>query len=242
MLLEVLFRDFETSVVLDIQSFVDAIEPAIPFSSRAAVWKHEIYFSTPVELMAVEPHYIYRVERGGVYYWPPERALCLFYGFSHPYTPVLHLGRVVDPLHIFHSLGSGDVEVARHSIDNRFSRVAEVLRGLGYTAATPMRRGERTVVAYRLLGGRRYSYTLSVEDYGVYIEGEGLARYGDDLRTVERLQALESAMARRLYSRVDLTEDGYIAVTATVRGLDELPRAIEDIERALDDVYKLTTV
>ena len=239
MLLEVLFRGFETSVVLDVQSYVEAFNSALPFTSEAIVWKHEIYFSTPVELGSRESRPIYRVERGGVYYWPPGKALCLFYGFSQPYTPVLYLGRIVDPLNIFYGLGPGGVEVSRHSIDDRLTKVVEVLRGLGYTAATPVRKGERTVVAYRVRGGHRYSYTLSVEDYGVYIEGEGLAKYRDDPSTIEWVQTLESAISDRLYSRVDLTEDGYIAITATAKDLGELPKAIEDLEKALDTIYHL---
>lgn len=242
MLLEILFREDRISIAIDIHRYGDVIVAATPFTSRVSIWKHEIYFSTPIELTFSEEDYIYRVERGGVYYWPPEKALCLFHGFSHSYTPVIYIGRIVDPLNMLFSISGGEVEVSIHRIDERFSHIVEILKKLGYTVATPIRGGERVVTAYSQKKNNRYSYIITVEDYGMYIESEGIAKYRDDIISIRELQLLRDIVKNRVYSRVDISEDGYIVITATVRNVDELPKAINDIETTLNNIPIFTKV
>lgn len=236
MLLEILFKDFETSVVVDIHKYGDTISTVVPFRSKATVWKHEIYFPIPIELRFSEKELMHKVERGGVYYWPPGKALCLFYGFTHSYTPVIYLGRIVDPLNALFSLGGGEIEVLIHKIDEKFASVIEMLKGLGYTVATPLRKGERVVAAYSQREDMRFSYTIVVEEYGIYVESEGLAKYRDDLATIKELQLLKEAVKDRRYSRIDISEDGYIVVTATAQSVEELPKVIKDVEATLPHI------
>ncbi len=242
MLLEVLFKEDNMSIAIDVHRYSNVIVAATPFKSKVSIWKHEIYFSTPIELSFSEEDFVYRVERGGVYYWPPEKALCLFYGFSHSYTPVIYIGRIVDPLNTLFNISSREVEVSTHRVDEGFSHIVEALKKLGYIVSTPIRGGERVVTAYSQRGSTRYSYIITVEKYGIYIESEGLAKYRDDITSIKELQLLKDVVKDRVYSRVDISEDGYIVITATVRSIEELPKAINDIEATLSGIPTLIKV
>ncbi|MEM4789774.1 MAG: cyclophilin-like fold protein, partial [Ignisphaera sp.] len=178
MMLECIFRDTGFSVVIDVKRYVKEIEEKIPFSSSSIVWKQEVYFSTPIALKLSHEDLTHSVHRGGVYYWPPGKALCIFYGITQPYTPVAYVGEIVDPTHtLYYVKSNSSVEISRHIVDNKFSDVVKVLNKLGYTVATPLRNNEKVVVAYKLANGRRYSMQIYVEDYGIHIESEGVAKY-----------------------------------------------------------------
>ncbi|MEM1554792.1 MAG: cyclophilin-like fold protein [Thermoproteota archaeon] len=55
-----------------------AIIKALPFESEAETWGEEVYFSTPVSASLEKGKR--KVEKGDVGYWPPGKALCLFFG------------------------------------------------------------------------------------------------------------------------------------------------------------------
>ncbi|MEM3943302.1 MAG: cyclophilin-like fold protein, partial [Thermofilaceae archaeon] len=55
----------------------EALLRALPFESRARRWGEEVYFESPVD--AGEEDASELVEVGDVAYWPPGRALCLFF-------------------------------------------------------------------------------------------------------------------------------------------------------------------
>ncbi len=64
---------------LNDSSTADALWDVLPFTGRANTWGDEIYFSIPVD--ADEgPDAQETVEMGAVAYWPPGKALCLFWG------------------------------------------------------------------------------------------------------------------------------------------------------------------
>lgn len=57
----------------------DRIWQAMPIRGRAATWGDEIYFSTPVSVeQASDATDVF--ERGAVAFWPPGKALCIFFG------------------------------------------------------------------------------------------------------------------------------------------------------------------
>jgi hypothetical protein len=64
---------------------------ALPIESRAQRWGDEVYFETPVEVGEEDPRA--DVPSGAVAYWPPGKALCLFFG-QKPYSPVNVVGEV----------------------------------------------------------------------------------------------------------------------------------------------------
>ena len=84
---------------------VDNLAKALPFEGRAAKWKEEIYFETPVKLGSEKPKP--KVEVGAIAYWPMGSALCVFYGPTDPYGPVNLVGKITSNLEMFRTLKSG---------------------------------------------------------------------------------------------------------------------------------------
>ncbi len=84
---------------------VDNLAKALPFEGRAAKWREEIYFETPVRLGAEKPRP--KVEVGTIAYWPMGSALCIFYGPTDPYSPVNIVGKIVSNLEMFRTVKSG---------------------------------------------------------------------------------------------------------------------------------------
>jgi len=83
----------------------EAFLKAVPFTSEAMRWGDEIYFSTPVRASLEVSQEV--VEKGDVAYWPPGRALCIFFGPTpasrtpdeiRPASPVNVFGKVVGDL------------------------------------------------------------------------------------------------------------------------------------------------
>ena len=84
---------------------VDNLANALPFEGRAAKWKEEVYFETPVKMGVEKPKS--KVEVGSMAYWPMGSALCIFYGPTDPYSPVNLVGKITSNLEMFRSLKSG---------------------------------------------------------------------------------------------------------------------------------------
>ncbi len=57
----------------------DQLWDALPITGQANIWGDEIYFSIPVDADE-EADSQETVEMGAVAYWPPGKALCLFWG------------------------------------------------------------------------------------------------------------------------------------------------------------------
>ncbi len=86
---------------------VDAIAKKLPIAGRAALWKAEVYFETPVKMGEEKPKP--KVEKGDIAFWPMGNAVCIFYGESQPYSPVNILGKVTKNLEMFIHAKSGAV-------------------------------------------------------------------------------------------------------------------------------------
>ena len=56
----------------------ELILKALPIKGKASRWGDEIYFSTPVN--ASKENGRVEVEVGSVAYWPPGKAVCIFFG------------------------------------------------------------------------------------------------------------------------------------------------------------------
>lgn len=84
---------------------VAALRRALPLKAVARRWGQEVYFATPVAVELEGGAEV--VEKGAIGYWPPGRALCLFFGPTpasrnpqeiRPASPVTVVGRVLgDP-------------------------------------------------------------------------------------------------------------------------------------------------
>jgi hypothetical protein len=84
---------------------VDMIVRKLPIEGRAALWKEEVYFETPIKMG--EEKAKGTVEKGTIAFWPMGSAICIFYGVSQPYSPVNILGQVTKNLELFSSVKSG---------------------------------------------------------------------------------------------------------------------------------------
>jgi hypothetical protein len=241
-LLELTFNDIESSVVVEVKKYEDEFYKKIPFKSTASVWKHEVYFSTPIKIDCKQCEKVYKVYRGGVYYWPPGNALCLFYGLTHAYTPVIYIGDIVDPVQILHYVKNGfKVSVSEHTLDLKFKDVVDTLKSLGYTVATPIRNNEKVVTAYKYRNRKRISFQIYVEDYGFHIESEGVVKFReDDLTTYMRLLEYKDSITG--YARLDLSEEGFVVISATVDSISELSKAVIDVEKNLENIEFLSRV
>jgi len=86
----------------------DEVWKTLPITGEANRWGDEIYFSTPVSLR--EEHARVEVEVGTIAYWPPGKAVCIFFGK----TPASKHGepRAASPVNVFAKV-VGDVASLR---------------------------------------------------------------------------------------------------------------------------------
>ena len=84
---------------------VDLIVRKLPIEGRAALYKEEVYFETPIKMG--EEKAKGTVETGTIAFWPMGSAICIFYGSSQPYSPVSILGKVTANLDLFKRVKSG---------------------------------------------------------------------------------------------------------------------------------------
>lgn len=93
---------------------VDAIWSKLPIEGKANTWGDEIYFPIPVQVDAENQSEV--VQMGDLAYWPPGKALCIFFGPTpaswdkeiRPASPVNVIGRIVDNPRLFKLIGPGD--------------------------------------------------------------------------------------------------------------------------------------
>jgi len=248
MLIEVESLEEPHSVVVAVEDRVaDRFKSSLPFESVAVAWKQEVYLSTPVKLELREGELSANVVKGFAYYWPPERSLCLFYGVTHAYTPVARVGVIVDPVQRVPGLAGEfreqcGVRVKEHVIDEGLKDLVRMLESRGYLVATPLDDGVRVITACELMDVYPYrsAVTVYVEDYGAHVEGEALGVFKNGLSDVALFNVMAEAVSKcsKRYARLDLTEEGYVAVTAGVGDLSELAEAVEEVIQAQACAYR----
>ena len=84
---------------------VDMIVRKLPIEGRAALWKEEVYFETPIKMG--EEKAKATVEKGTIAFWPMGSAICIFHGQTQPYSPVNNLGKITKNLELFRQVKSG---------------------------------------------------------------------------------------------------------------------------------------
>ena len=84
---------------------IDTLVRKLPIEGRAALWKEEVYFETPIKMG--EEKAKGTVEKGTISFWPMGSAICIFYGESQPYSPVSILGEITKNLELFSRVKSG---------------------------------------------------------------------------------------------------------------------------------------
>jgi len=102
----------------------DAVWHALPLEADFSTWGDEIYFATEIE-MAESHADRATVDLGDVGYWPPGRALCLFYGPTpmsgpgeiRPASPVAVVGRLAGDLAALKAVRGRRIRVLREGAD-----------------------------------------------------------------------------------------------------------------------------
>lgn len=173
---------------------------------------------------------------GGLYYWPPGRALCIFYGPSQIYTPGKSAGLALGPLHRLDRLEGGEEAWIQHPPENLLDKeLVEVIEARGYMTAGVRVGGEDYQAAGRLVGGQRIHLLLYEEDGYIIAEGDPLFPYDESpqawavTRWLRRLVDDKASLVR-----VDLDEEGNVALTGVFAG-ERLGEFLEEYER----VWKL---
>lgn len=195
----------------------------LPFQSRAKRWKQEIYFEAPLE---VEGEGVLVVERGDVAFWPPGRSLCLFHGVSQPYSPVVRLGAMVGVPDLLASVEDGTpVRADQYRDYGKGGKLAELLRGKGFKAASHTWEDGEYVGALVEGADSRVGVEISVEDYGFYVQTQPLAFFDNSPPTISfyRCTAPE-ILATGI--RLDLDEEGYMVLTSFFPSTDELVKGL----------------
>ena len=98
----------------------EAICKALPFNSTVNTWGEEIYFSIPVTAKPENGREI--VNAGEVAYWPPGKALCIFFGPTpiskgdeiRAASEVNVFGKITGDAKVFSAINDGEkITVAR---------------------------------------------------------------------------------------------------------------------------------
>jgi uncharacterized protein len=92
----------------------EAVAAILPIEASASVWGDEIYFEIPVILQEAAGARA-DVEVGTLAYWPPGRAMCIFYGRTpasvddtpRAYSAVNVFGRVIGDATVLRGVSNG---------------------------------------------------------------------------------------------------------------------------------------
>jgi hypothetical protein len=87
---------------------------ALPITSTANTWGDEIYFTIPVTAVLEDASEV--VSLGDIAYWPPGKAMCIFFGKTpvskgdeiRPASPVNIIGKVEGDLKLLRKVKDGE--------------------------------------------------------------------------------------------------------------------------------------
>jgi hypothetical protein len=96
----------EMTAELNDSTTTTALWRALPLESSAQTWGAEVYFRVPVESGEEDPQAT--VTSGTVGYWPPGKAVCLFFG-QQPVSPVNLVGVLEGDLTVLEAVRGGHV-------------------------------------------------------------------------------------------------------------------------------------
>jgi len=84
----------------------EAFWQMLPIEAEACLWGEEIYFDVPLQMADENPSPF--ASASDISYWSPGPAFCIFFGKTKPYSPVNHLGKIVEGLDLFRDVKAGD--------------------------------------------------------------------------------------------------------------------------------------
>ena len=97
--------DIEIKVKIDDSITADKLWDSLPLESVGTLWGEEVFFRTDISA-SLDNNSKLVVELGDVGYWPPNKAMCIFYGKTpastdheiRPASAVNVFGKVVDDI------------------------------------------------------------------------------------------------------------------------------------------------
>jgi hypothetical protein len=106
-------KDATAEAELDDSQTARAILSALPIESEANRWGEEVYFSTQLKIGDENPREV--VQMGDVGFWPPGRAICIFFGRTpaskgneiRPASPVNVFGKILGDPKVFAQVRDG---------------------------------------------------------------------------------------------------------------------------------------
>jgi hypothetical protein len=93
-----------------------AVQAALPLTAAVNTWGEEVYFETPVECPLAKDARV-DMEVGELGYWPPGRAVCIFFGRTpasgkdgrpRAASKVNPMGRVIGDATVFRAARDGE--------------------------------------------------------------------------------------------------------------------------------------
>ena len=84
----------------------EAFWQMLPIEAEACLWGEEIYFNIPLQTVDENPSP--SASASDISYWSPGPAFCIFFGKTQPYSPVNHLGKIVEGLDLFRDVKARD--------------------------------------------------------------------------------------------------------------------------------------
>jgi hypothetical protein len=97
--------DLTVTATLNDSNTARLLHGLLPFRASAQRWGDEVYFQTPLDADEEAPQA--DVPSGTLAYWPPGKALCLFFG-ERPYSPVNIIGRLQGDPKVLAKVQDGD--------------------------------------------------------------------------------------------------------------------------------------
>jgi hypothetical protein len=119
--IEIVAGEVTVDAELNQTETAQAVWDELPIQGVANTWGDEIYFSTPIALGLEAGQEV--VEMGDLGYWPPGKAICLFFGPTpasqddqiRPASPVTVFGRVVGDATVLRAVTDGTAVTVRRS-------------------------------------------------------------------------------------------------------------------------------
>ncbi|MEM1509730.1 MAG: cyclophilin-like fold protein [Thermofilaceae archaeon] len=220
MYLRILFEEGKGDLV----AWIDQEITVLPLESIARKWKHEIFFEVPIE---IGKEGVGTIEKGDIAYWPPGKALCLFYGFSQPYSPVIKLGALLGVPDLLATVEDNvKVRVDQYTDYGRHGEIARNLREVGLKAASHTWEGDEYIAVLVEGANSRVGIEVSAEDFGFHAQTQPIAFFDNVPSTV----AFVKTVAKDIYPtgvKLDVDEEGYLVLSGFFQSVDELARGLK---------------
>ncbi len=93
--------------------------------------------------------------------------------------------------------------------------------------------GDKVVAASKFVDNRFLSINVYKEDYGIHVESNPLFEYDGLYVTIKALKKLKKTLQGKYkFSRLDLSEEGFVVITAVADNINELANVTKELEKA----------